>query len=933
MATTQIPESVTRDYIDNFSIKEMSQNELVPKYFEGFDVSNLNVGLLGYTTELIADGLEDTFNSVSTLHEEMFSNRAKFPSSILSHAAIFQLSNGMATAATCDFILIMNESYVIKNFQNENGTLSFYIDKDTKILVEDIIFTLDYDIVIRGIKREVANGYIYSAQYVVDEFNNSISNITTPYININKSANGMLTLKVTCHQCQRVTQYESIVNNTKINLPSFDISFENQLAGFDVFYKSSTDSGYNTQLTKLTKYSSPLKTPFCYYSFTDEQVLTILFGNRDSYFQPDFNSEIEVVMYITNGKDGNFETYDGKDISVVTTSERYPYNDNFFLVAQTLSASSGGMNTRTLEELQALTVEGYRTATVYATDNDLMEYFNNYEYRYGNECLFIKKRDDVVDRLYSGFIIMKKDDYIYPTNTLYLDTNLDEMANTEINKYILDPGCLFTYNDQGNAVILSDTAKEEEHREAYEQYLTDHELTDDKYSFWQYLSDNDINTKYTMFDTDKLEELRSTTDFLYTNPFLISVTKSPNLVGLYLTVINQTSAVDFLDQNLDVFDQFIITRLTVNRELEQERKYRLETALMPSATLSVDEKVISVYGDSSRNAENLIRVVATFEDSDGRNLCFTELTPIEKTTDGTYLFEGFVYTDDHVTTSGKFRLTDNIVYMDTLEDMLIPMSTVVNIYVLFRGNGIPNDNIFQQYQDDFYGYSWTNIYSTDNDPITFIKPMNMIKCELTYKDPQLEGNQSGDCQISSVPLIGVECMDDEDRWDYFITTFNDQYRNLEKTVDYLQTSTHIDLKFYNTYGRSKNFIIGDEVDGESLIDTINIKIKYYVWVMPNTDQLKAETDLKQFIKDSIEAINTDGTNSFYNSNMMRTIENNFAYVHHIKFIGINHYDPKYQTVKNVTVDLNTLTKEERIRYVPEILVANLDNIELTFFEA
>ena len=176
-------------------------------------------------------------------------------------------------------------------------------------------------------------------------------------------------------------------------------------------------------------------------------------------------------------------------------------------------------------------------------------------------------------------------------------------------------------------------------------------------------------------------------------------------------------------------------------------------------------------------------------------------------------------------------------------------------------------------------------------------------------------------------------MDDETRWDYFISTFNDQYRNLEKTVDYLQTSSHIDLEFYNTYGRSKNFIIGDEVDGESLIDTINIKIKYYVWVLPNTDQLKAETDLKQFIKDSIEAINTDGTNSFYNSNMMRTIENNFSYVHHIKFIGINHYDPKYQTVKNVTVDLNTLTKEERIRYVPEILVANLENIELTFFEA
>ena len=61
MPANQLPESVDRDYTDNFSVKEMSQTVLVPKYFEDQDVSNLNVGLLGYTTELISDGLEDTF--------------------------------------------------------------------------------------------------------------------------------------------------------------------------------------------------------------------------------------------------------------------------------------------------------------------------------------------------------------------------------------------------------------------------------------------------------------------------------------------------------------------------------------------------------------------------------------------------------------------------------------------------------------------------------------------------------------------------------------------------------------------------------------------------------------------------------------------------------------------------------------------------------
>lgn len=929
----QIPEVVQRDYVDNFSVKEMAKNELVPKYFEGKDVSNLNVGLLGYTTELIADGLEDTFNTVSLLHEEMFANRAKLPSSILSHAAIFQLSNGMATAAVCDFILIMNESYVVKNFQNINGTLTFYIDKDTKILVEDKVFTLDYDIVIRAVKKEVANGYIYSAQYVIDQFNNSISNIRTPYININRSVDGRLTLKVTCHQCQRVEKFEEIVNNTKINLPSFDITFDKQLAGFDIFYKAPTDSDYSTQLTKLTKYSPPLKTPFCYYSFTDENVLTIFFGNRDTYFQPDFNSEVKIIMYLTDGKAGEFSEYKGYDVSVVTTSARFSYNDNFFLLAQVISSSSAGNDALDLEALQALTVEGYRTANIYSTDNDLMEYFNNYKYRYGNECIFIKKRDDVVDRLYSGFIIMKKDDYIFPTITNDLDSNLGLMHNSDINKYIIDPGCLFVYNEAGNFDLLIDNNKKAQIQLEYENYLTENSLTVNDMSFYDYMNENNISLRKTVFNTYDIDGIKETHQFLYTNPFLISVSKTPNLVGLYLTIINQTSAVDFLNQNLDVFDQFIVTRVTVHRKLEEERRYVINTALFPSATLSTDEEVINVYGDATKTTENLIRVVATIEDADGRNLCFTELLPIEKTTDGTYAFESSIYTDDHVTTTGKFRLTDNITKMEPLEDMLVPMTTVVNLYILFKRDEVETDNIFSRFDESFAGYAWTNIYSTDNDPITFIKPMNMIKCDMTYKNHHLPGNVVGDINIQSIPFIGVDCIKDDEKFDYFVSTFNDQYRNLERTVDYLKTSTHIDLKFYNTYGRSRNFIIGDEVDGEELIDTINIRIHYYVWVLPGTDQIKASRDLKIFIKDYIEKVNNDGTNSFYNSNLIRTIENKFAYVHHLKFIGINDYTPKYQTVKNVTVDLDTLTKEERIRYVPEILVANLENIELTFFEA
>ena len=934
MATQQTIETVKRDYTDNFSVKELAKTNLVPKYFEGEEVSDLNIGLLGYTTELISDGLEDTFNTVSTLHDEQFSNRAKLPSSILSHASIFKLSNGIGTASYCDFILILKEEYVKNNFTvDASGNNCFYIDKDTKILVEDIVFSLDYDILIRGIYRDVAGGYIYSAQYVVSESYNSISSITTPYIAINKSSNGYLSMKVTCHQCQRIVEYESIINNTKINFPSFEIPFDKTLAGFDIFYKSPTDIDYNVQLEKLPKYSSPLKTPFCYYGFTDTQTLAISFGNRDTYFQPDFNSECKVVLYISDGEKGKFDIYNGKDVNVVTTSDRYAYNDNMFLVAQVMSASVGGKNAMSLEELQALTVEGYRTANVYATENDLMEYFNNYPYRFGNECLFIKKRDDMIDRLYSGFMIMKKSDYIYPTNTLYYDGNLDQMVNSDVNKYILDPGSIFTYNKNGDAVLCYDEEKEKELRVKYNEYLKEHDLDNSKYSFWKYLRDQKQKINYTIFDTDKIDELKKKHKFLYVNPFLLSVTKTPNLVGSYITIINENVAVDFLDQNLSVFDQFIITNLTAKRDLDGERTYRLSTGLLPAATLSSKNEIITEYGNKDKTSENGVRVVATIEGTDGENLCFIELVPIEKTTNGAYLFEGSFKTDDHVTTNNKFRLTEGFTSLIKTEDMLVPMSAVVNIYVLYKGDGIYTNNIFVNADPSFENYAWSNIYSTDNDPITFIKPMNMLKMDLTFKDHRLEVNELNDCKISSIPFIGIDAVLDKEKFDYFISTYELQYEYMEKTVEYLKTSTHIDFKFYNTYGRSKNFIIGDEVDGEELIDTINISISYYVWVKPNTDQIKAEADLKQYIKDYIESVNSNGTNNFYNSNMVKEIENNFSYVHHMKFIGINEYDSKYQAVKNITVDLNELTKEERIKYVPEILVANLENINLTFYEA
>ena len=923
------PEIIHRDYIDNFSIKDYAKKTLVPKYFDTEKVSDLNIGLMGYVTELISDGLEDTYNSISILHDEMYPNRAKLPSSIMSYASLFHIDGGIARPSSCDFLLVLNEDYVQKNFEQENGQNVFYIDKDTKIVVEDRVYSFDYDIMIRAYKNNTLNTYVYSAQYVIDK-PNSISIVESPYIRINKGANGYLGLYVRCQQYSRRTEYEQIINNTKINLPSIKLKLTSQIAGFDIFYKSSTDKDFNTKLKPLLKFSSPLKEPFCFYSVDDLKSLTITFGNRNNYFQPDFNSECKIILYLTKGKEGDFDVYTGKDVTMVTTSERYPYNDNFFITAKVMGSSSGGKDAMTDEELQALAVEGFRTATVYSTDNDLEEYFNNYKYRFGNECKFIKSRDDVVDRLYNGYLIMRKDDFIYPTNTVYIDMNLDQFARTEETRFVIQPGTLFAYKSDGiNCEVVYNKTNWTDLNNEYRQYLTDRSLDEHKFSIWKFLKNKNIDLKMDIFNTN-LDVAKEQYPFLYVNPFLISINKSPNLVGLYLTTINQNSMVDFIDQNLTMFEQFILTNIKLNRKLDNTNKYTFNTAVIPAHTIPEDTKPVEHFGRADKVKDNNLRVIVVIKDKKDRELCFTELIPTNAGLVNDFHFKGQIWTDNHVTNNDKFRLTNGFVKMVDSEDMLIPMKTICDIYVLWKKTGA--NNRFSRFDNTLAGYDWTNKYSTTNDPLIFIKPLNLIKSHLVFKDWRLAGNTINDVTLNSVPLLGVDVIKNEEKMDYFNKTFIDQYINLEKSVEFLKTSTHIDLKFYNTYGKSKNFIIGDNVDGEQIIDTINISIRYYVWVYANTDKLKADEELRHFIKKYLESINEEGTNNFFNSNMLKAIETRFAYVHHIKFIGINNYDPKYQTVKNNTTDLDSLTKEEHLRYVPEVLVVNYDNIHLTFYD-
>ena len=1048
---------VNRSYRDNFSIKEFTENNLVAKYFSEIDPSLRTVGMIAFTTEQISNISEDVFNSGTVLFRETFPNRAQIPESIYSHAAIFQLQNVFSKAASCDFLLVMEEEAIIKNMVDNyvDGIYYFYIDKDTTLYVEDIPFVIDYDIEMKIVKRTSpihGDEYLFSASYLIpSNFKNSMSDLRSPYIKVRRSDDGYVALEIHCHQCMRSVDYHDVLTSNTINYKTIDIDFEGKIAGFDIMYRSPKSTTFDTQLEKLVVYSQPVSTPFCYYQMFDENTIRISFNTKDDFFSPEYGSELQVIVYNTLGEAGNFDIYNGNDITIIPTDEKYKYANNYLTAAKPFTSSSGGADSLSLDALQSLAVMGYRTATALTTEYDLAEYFNNYKYLYNNsDILFIKKRNDIYERIYAAFIIMRKNDFIFKTNTLNLFLNLSEMEMPEQDIYMLEPGMLFTANDtSGFAQFLRDPEYNEEFYEEYQQALKDGTIpyiTDDydktelpsyldrPASFAEFKRRNGYDDKLSIFEFEDYDDLRkydnpSDGKFLYINPFLIRFKKRPNLVSLYMTYIDQSALLDFTWQNTFSYVQFILYQVQLTRAFSNERKYTLMTRLLPSVTVSdnypvIQQREVTITdedGDEETTKEyvlnepysvfdNDLRVFAVIKDS-VKDICCIEMIPtaFDETTQN-FTFSVEFFTDDHITSDGKLRLLENEIYLDlenggyyiedennegyylhydsegdlietfvmaatvykraedglaqryckvypmdtNTDDILIPMTDVTcRIYTLYRRKYSPEEgglvpissaetshplmNIEELKLD---GYFLTNEYQTASDPLTFLKPLNNVRSNLVFKDYTLaeevtdeEGNTSYkydydimDVDMYSLPFVKWNLNENPENLSYFMNSFLAQYNNLTEIIhSQLRNETTIDVKFYNTYGRSRDFRIGENLE---LLSTVNLTLTFDMWFIPGTDTLNVKQEVKEFIKKEVETINSSGMNNLYISNLMRKIENQFAYVDHIRFKAINHYPTDYQAVKNYVEDLDDLTVEERRYYVPELLVIDLDDITI-----
>ena len=890
----------TKSYTSIQKMKQFAMEELAPKYFNMDQVNDLNIGLLGFTTEYLGTIAEDSFNTVLMYMNEMFPHLAIMPETIYNNATLFGIDGAFATPSVTTIYLFIPENSVKQFGVENNGIYDFYLDSNMIINVENIHFMLDYDIKISYKNHKFNNNddYIFTAKYVKEKhgssYRNSISNIEDPYIRLKRiyfENTRYLQIEVQAHQVNKFTLTETVVNNDTINAPSFNIEFEGDLANFEVFYKSPSSNTYE-QLEKKLSGSSPSSTSkFCYYKMVDEGELELTFTTRDGYFTPEYNSELLIEYYTTSGEEGNFDAYTGNTITVTASSDTYLYNNTLTIFAIPITGAYNGKKPLTVTELKNMTVERFSTVGSYNSENDLQLYFNNFNNNFDSNILFLKTRDDIFERMFSAFTLLKDaNDTILSTNTLDIvslkpGSNTDtinpgdfDIETSQTDIYILKPGHVFTYdNNSSSSVVINNGV----------------------------LSDPN-NT----LPTD---------DFVYTNPFLIYFSKSPTTIGYYLNSVNKQHTLFYEKANERSFIQFICKNLSIKRNaILGENKYHITIVVTPTTALTYPMVVENL--DGTKKITNSIRVRIRFTNDNGAELqVYKDMTLTNYDLNlNVYTFEADIETDDYI--NGSSCRLINLNKDDGTPDSvgtLVPMTGA-------------NLHIYTEYKDgQTLNYETTNMYSTKTDPISFIEPIDMINSIGEYVDVS-----NGDylINIKSVPLVKAAHMIDKNISMEFYKMIENQYFYLSNISQQITNNFSVDIKFYNTYGKSKNFYVErNNINGNTdlmNINRVNISIKFKVNLAFGVVEEDIKRDIQIFIKEYIETINENGTNSIYISNLITELENNFSDINYLKFIGINDYDSLVQSIENMTTDLSELSKSQRLSYVPEYLTLSLDDINI-----
>jgi len=287
-----------------------------------------------------------------------------------------------------------------------------------------------------------------------------------------------------------------------------------------------------------------------------------------------------------------------------------------------------------------------------------------------------------------------------------------------------------------------------------------------------------------------------------------------------------------------------------------------------------------------------------------------------------YTLVSYLSTNDYISLNKTMLLDGGILDINGNKNtsVSIPIDNFdIEMHAFFKND---DTNYAHNYSNIPYvsGYTLTNSYTQTNESsIAFIKSMDFIRGNMKYLDVS---NSEYDYSIllKEVPLVKANWIKNYNNLEYFIAAIERNYKLVENAYELLENNFSIDMKFFNTYGKSRFYKVGIK-DTSTTLNSVNCSFRFGISLSSISSFDIFRDKFKTYVKDYIESLNDvdNQGKSIYIMNMIADIKNNFPEISHIEYYGMNIYEHEAQKIESLNEEEIKEMSNGVSAYVPEFI--------------
>jgi|GEM_PF-1283570 len=391
--------------------------------------------------------------------------------------------------------------------------------------------------------------------------------------------------------------------------------------------------------------------------------------------------------------------------------------------------------------------------------------------------------------------------------------------------------------------------------------------------------------------------------FVYTTPFLTLIDRNPLYASTFLTNINATKYLEFsyINQSSDI--QFISSYIewVRNTKIGGTSSYTLSIDMVQN--IAKDAGLL-VTDENGTVIDAKIKPFVMLANSEGANIGYLEgKFDSYDEEDASFRYTFTMYTNDIFTDANKLRVTglkDVGSGVDTYGDLESNISATIYIFAEF--NTTPDKTSNASIYKLFPGvdkYTLCNNYKVTKGLDVFNNYSNLTYCPISLSEEDGEIYYT----VKKVPLIKASYVEDSTVLDTIIEQIERRRIYMEYCLDILEDSFGIDFKFFNTYGPTNLFYVGEN----RRLNSVNLSMKFRISTVTNSDKT-IMNDIVNNIKEYMEDIND--ITDLHIPNLITTITNKYReQLNYFEFLDCNGYGPGIQHFYRPEIDSNHIVPE------------------------